>query len=402
MSRAVSGMNATFFYVAARPGGGTSLGFRAAKSRPALAEQLRKEKLLLRKSYVVPGATAPDRGLVLGDQAVLNEQLGQLLSRGVPLIEALEVVAQTVAPGARVRVEKMREMVAAGSSFSEAAHAAGGLDAVTVAIYRAAERTGDLAGACKQLSVTVRRTLAVVGRATTLMIYPAIVLLIAGLVATVMLVFIVPKLGEQLEGAGEKIPWYTSAMVWTGRTLSENMIVVLPVAMAVAFAVFMARKRVLAWVIGSTQKLPLMSDLVMAQEAARFFAVMAAMTRAGVPLADGLATANQAISHKVLRSQMDRLRTKLVEGGVLRVLIDQVEALPLATRKLLIAAERSGDLESAFNSLAGDMTDEVERRSARLLAVLQPALIVVMFVVIGSLLMAILVPLLTMGSNLGK
>ena len=76
--------------------------------------------------------------------------------------------------------------------------------------------------------------------------------------------------------------------------------------------------------------------------------------------------ANQALSHPVMRRQLERLRTRLIEGGLMRTLIDEVSSLPVATRRLLIAAERSGDLENAFHTLAGDMSDEVERSSARL------------------------------------
>ncbi|MBX9736117.1 MAG: type II secretion system F family protein [Phycisphaerales bacterium] len=392
----------TYFYTANRPGGGTSLGFRNAKNRPQLAEQLRRDKLILRTSYPVPLATGKDRGLTLKDQAVLNEQLAQLLSRGVPLIEALEVVSQTVHVGARPRIEKLRDMVASGSSFSDAAGSAAGLDAVTCAIYRAAERTGDLAGAAKQLSITARRTLQVAGRATTLLIYPAIVLSVSVVVALIMLIFIVPKLGEQLASNNAKVPWYTRILVFTGNILSENLAIFMVLVTILGVIAFFARKQIFYAITSFSRRLPLMSSLVMAQESARFFAVMAAMTRSGVPLADGLAVANQAVSHPTLKSQMERLRTKLVEGGVLRTLIEQVDALPLGTRKMLIAAERSGDLESAFNTLAGDMTEEVERRSARLPAILQPMLIIIMFSIIGSLLMAILVPILNMSGNVGN
>jgi type II secretory pathway component PulF len=126
---------------------------------------------------------------------------------------------------------------------------------------------------------------------------------------------------------------------------------------------------------------------------------MAAMTRTGVPLADALGVANEAVGLPSLRKQLETLRTRLIEGGVLRVLIENVSELPLATRRLLIAAERAGDLETAFDGLASDMADEVDRRSARLLAALEPLLIVAMFVVIGSILLAIMIPIITMASR---
>ncbi|MBL8991639.1 MAG: type II secretion system F family protein [Phycisphaerae bacterium] len=397
-----AGSASTYFFIATKSGGGRSYGLRTARSRPALAEQLRRERKLLLRSYRVPGVAAPQRALRLKDHAVLNEQLGQLLARGVPLVEALEVAGQTVTPPARPVVERMRESVASGASFSEACRATGAFDDVTVAVYRAAEKTGDLAGSTRQLAINARRTLQVAGRATTLMIYPAVVLSISLVVAFVMMAAIVPRLGEQLKDADVPLPFYSRMVMGLGAWMSEYLVLLLLAILAAVVALIVFRRAVGSAWAALMRRLPMLSDVLLAQESARFFSVMAAMTRSGVPLADALGTANQAINHPVLRSQMDRLRTRLVEGGLLRTLIEQVEALPLATRKLLVAAERAGDLESAFNSLASDMTDEVEKRSSRLLAVLQPALIVLMFVIIGSLLLAILIPLLTLGGQVGR
>jgi len=407
MSRAA--ISNTFLVVAAKPNGGRSFSLRSARSRPALAESLRRDRLLLLKAYDLPRWMSPaavagsgERMLGLKDHAVLNEQLAQLLSRGVPLVEALEVVASTVPPASRSRIDRIREQVAAGSGFADACKKAGGFDAVTVAVYRAAERTGDLAGAGKQLAETARRTLAVVGRAGTLMLYPAIVMSISIIIASLMLAILVPRIGESLAESGIQLPGYTKLVVAVGGWMRDHALyLLLLLAAAIATAIFFHRQLGVL-ILTAARRTPMLRDVLLAQESARFFSVMAAMSRAGVPLADALTTANQAVNHPRLRAQMERLRTRLIEGGVLRLLIDEVESLPLATRRLLIAAERAGDMESAFSSLATDMTDLVERRSSRLLAVLEPALVIFMFLMIGSLLLAIVVPLLTLSSRVGN
>jgi general secretion pathway protein F len=139
--------------------------------------------------------------------------------------------------------------------------------------------------------------------------------------------------------------------------------------------------------------------VVLAQESARFFTVMAAMTRSGIVLADALGVAVNALGHPVLKKQLSTLRTRLIEGGVLRALINDVDALPIGTRRLLIAAERAGDLESAFETLADDMTEELDRKSSRLLAALEPLIIVAMFAVIGSMVLAIMIPMIRAASQ---
>ena len=389
----------SFVFVAARSGGGRTVGMRAAPSERALAENLRKEKLLLLRSYRLPAWAATGGGMKLKDRAALNEQLGQLLSRGVPLVEALEVVAQTVAAPARRPVERMRELVAAGSSFADACQRVGGFDRVTIAVYRAAERTGDLAGAAKQLAGTMRRQIAVRSKSVTLLIYPTVVASISLIVTMVMLTVVVPMIGKAMAETRAKLPAYTTALVGLGSWMRDHFAWVLGAALLAAILAVVWRRGLAFAAMRLARRAPLIRDVILAQESARFFSVMAAMTRSGVPLADALGVANEAVGLPTLRRQLTTLRTKLIEGGVLRMLIDGVTALPLATRRLLIAAERAGDMETAFDSLASDMADEVDRRATRLLNTMEPLLIVAMFVVIGGILLSVMIPMLTLAGK---
>ncbi|MBY0308359.1 MAG: type II secretion system F family protein [Phycisphaerales bacterium] len=389
-----------YLAIAVKPGGKRTLQVRSATSPTALASALRKEKMTVLRSVALPKALSTgDRKLGLKDHAILNDQLHQLVSRGVPLVEALQVVGNTVTPVARPVVEQMREMVSGGTSLAEAAQRTGQFVAVTIAVYRAAERSGDLAGAARQLAVSARRTLQVTQRAQSLLIYPLVLAFVAVFVAATLLIFVLPNLGDTLKQNGIRIPWYTEQLLTIGNVMRSNLVIVLVLGAGLLTGIIALRESLWAAAITAGQNLPFARDVMLASESARFFSVMSAMSKAGVPLADGLATANLVISHPRLRQQLDRLRERLISGGVLRNLIEDVEALPLATRRLLLAAERSGDMDTAFGSLAGDMTDEVERQTGRLLAVLQPALIIMMTVVIGALLLAILVPVLTAAGN---
>ncbi|HYE63630.1 MAG TPA: type II secretion system F family protein [Phycisphaerales bacterium] len=391
-----------YLYLAAKPDGGRTLGLRKARSQRHLSEDLRRQRLVALKTWTVPAwAGRGEDKVKLKDQAELHLQLAQLLTRAVPLVEALEVTATAVAPKTRPRVEKMREMVAAGSSFSDAAEAVGVFDRVTIAVYRSAERTGDLAGAAKQLAHTTRRQLAITGKVGTLMIYPIIVLSLSVLVSGFMLMVIVPRIGAALASSGTEVPWITQKMVWLGTTLGANFAWVALVLALLTVVVFGLRAHIFRGAMRFARVAPVLKDVVLTQESARFFTVMAAMTRSGVTLADALGVATTAIGHPRLRQQLTLLRTRLIEGGVLRVLIDSVDALPLATRRLLIAAERSGDLESAFDTLAEDMAVELDRKSTRALAALEPVLIIFMFLIIGSMVLVIMIPLIKSAAAAG-
>lgn len=389
----------SFLFVAATAAGGRTYGVREARDSRALADLLRRERLLLLRSWRLPSWATRARGLRLADRASFNDQLSQLLHRGVPLIEALEVTASAVGPRARPVVERMRELVGAGSSFADACTRVGVFDRVTIAVYRAAEKTGDLAGSTRQLATTAKRQLRVVRKVATLLMYPAIVAFFGMAVAILMIVVIVPRIGSSLAQLNVELPWYTRIVVGVGEFVQANLLGVAGMAGAALIGAIIFRRRAFALAGGLARRTPLVRDVILASESARFFGVMAAMTRSGVTLGDSLGVAVEAVGLPVLRRQLGTLRTRLVEGGILRNLIESVTSLPLATRRLLIAGERSGDMETVFDSLAQDMADEVDRRAERLLAALEPLMIVGLFLLIGSMLLSIMVPLITLTQN---
>jgi len=392
----------SFAYLAATPDGRRKVGVLQARDARHLNEQLRRSRLVPLQTWSLPAWLGlGSRKVSLKDQAELHTQLAQLLTRGVPLVEALDVTAATVSVSTRPRVERIREMVAAGSSFSESATGVQVFDPVTIAVYRAAERTGDLGGAAKQLSITSRRQLQLGNKVITLMLYPLIVVTISILVAIVIITFIVPRIVGALEGAQVQLPLVTRAMADTGLFIQAQWPWLLVGVAGLLVGAFVARRRIFAGVSWASRRVPILKTVVLTQESARFFTVMAAMTRSGITLGDALGVASGAISHPQLRAELGMLRTRLIEGGILRQLIDSVSSLPLATRRLLIAAERAGDLESAFATLADDLTDELDRNTARLLAVLEPLMIVAMFLFIGSMLLSIMIPMMQAATNVG-
>lgn len=389
----------TFLYKAMTPTGGSTFGFRGAASELALADELKRQELLLLRAWKMPGGARAPESLPAKDEAALNDQLAILLSRGVPLVEALEVAASVVSERSRGRVDRLREAVAAGASFAEACESVGGFDGVTIAVYRAAERTGDLAGAAERLAKATRRRLAIRGKAITVLIYPAVVVTISVVMFLALLIFLVPKIADQVTALNPTVPWFSEIVFAVGRGLRDNLGWAAAALLIAAMGVVVLWRRVVAMVGGLARRLPGVGSLLLTVEMTRFFSVMGAMTRSGVTLADALVSATGVISEGKLREELEWLGRSLVEGGVLRSLIEKVEALPLATRRLLIAAERSGDLDQAFDAIADDMADEVDKQSGRLLALLEPGVILVMFMLLGPLIIAIAIPLMTFRSG---
>jgi len=389
----------SFFYLANKSSGGKAMGIRSARSHRALAQHLRKEKQILIRTWALPDWISNEPELSLKDHAEFDAQIAQLVSRGVPLTEALEVAATVVSPGNSERIDRLRQTVAQGTSFSEACRQVGSFDAVTIAVYKAAEKTGDLAGACLQLASGARRRLSVSGKAATLMIYPVIVLTIAFVAAGVMLVLVVPTIGNSMKQGGIAIPLFTQIMVSVGNFIRSNILAFGGGFVALILVALLARKSLGKLAVTLTRNAPFVRDVVMQQELTRFFSVMSSMTRSGIPLADAVEVSAAVISHPQLNHDLQKMRQRLIEGGVFRTLISKVETLPLATRRLLVAADQAGDLESAFDALAKDHAEEVDKKTARLMAMLEPLLIVILFLIVGTMILSIMLPMLNMASG---
>lgn len=394
----------SFIFIAAKVDGKKTLGMRSALDEGLLARELSKQKMVLIRSWRVPGwlAGQSDKPLSLKDQAELTVQLSQLLSRGVPLVETLEVTAEAVSSKSKPRVEQVRELVRQGKSFSDAALETKTFDNATAAVFRASEKTGDLAGSADQLAKNAKRRIKIKETAQTLMFYPLIVLTISMMVGVFMLVFVVPQVAEAMKsamGPDRDLPWATSTLASVGIFIRSSPLLIFGGIIVVITGILLARKYIAGAVLKLSHIIPVLKDVTLAQESARFFSVMAALSTGGVPLAEALGVANSTIHHTKLRKQLDDLRQSLIDGGVLRVLIDRIEAFPIGTRRLLIAADRAGNLDAAFESLAEDHTEQVERLSSRLLAVLEPLLIVAIFIIIGGMILAIMAPMLSLSRN---
>ena len=375
------------------------MGIRNARSERALAEILKKDKQTLVRTWKLPDWAGSEVEMSLKDHAAFDAQIAQLVSRGVTLTEALEVAAGVVSKPNRDRIDRLRHLVSQGTSFADACKQVGSFDTVTIATYRAAEKTGDLAGACDSLAKSARRQLEVSGKAATLVIYPAIVPILALAAALVMIVVVVPMIGNSLIRAGLELPAVTRVLLGLGNFLQANIIPsAVGLVLLIIFA-FLFRSALVKLGIQLTRRAPFVRDVVMEQELTRFFAVMSSMSRSGIPLGDALHVSSAAITHPDLNRDLQRMRLRLIEGGVFRNLVMKVNSLPESTRRLLVAADQGGDLEDAFNALAEDHAAEVDKKTARLMAVLEPLLIVLLFLIVGTIILAIMMPMFSMAGG---
>jgi general secretion pathway protein F len=394
--------NKPYFFKAVTPTGGRKLGVRAAADEKILSRELSAESLLLLRAWALPQWVSATSQIPLKDQASMNEQLASLLSRGVPLIEALEVAQSVVGRRSQDRVRKLRDEVSGGASFADACATGGGFDDVAIAVYRASERTGDLEIAADRLARAASRRIKIREKTISLAIYPSVILTVGLFVVMGLLMFVVPRLNEVFETLGANLPFITRAILGTGVWMSTHMFAVVLIISAIVAIGVLGRRVIFSALDALLQLLPPVQRLRMTTESARFFSIMAAMSNAGVPLAEALGVSSKAVHNEQLRAQLEQLQKGLIEGGAWRTLVDDVTLLPLAVRKLLIAAERSGDLEEALEGISADQAARVDRDTDRMLAIMEPAILVGVFMIIAPIVLSIMLPLTQLSQGIGR
>jgi len=296
-----------FIFVAVKPTGGRTLGVRYASDPSELATTLSQTNLLLLRSWRMPSWTARVDRLSLKDQAALNEQLGALVDRGVPLVEALEVAQTVVSKKSAPTIAKLRDSVSSGDSFADACRKSGAFDEVVSTVYRSAERAGQLGDSARRLAHSAKRRLQIGSKVATMMIYPSVVLAVAVVVTLIVLTMVVPRVADTLEQATGGLPWYTQLVLGVSLALRNNtMTIALAVGSALIVAILL-RSVMLRVVAAALRRAPIFSTVMLTSESARFFSVMAAMTRTGVPLAEALSVATGVVTHRRLRHQLEEL-----------------------------------------------------------------------------------------------
>ncbi|MHC4975999.1 MAG: type II secretion system F family protein [Planctomycetota bacterium] len=394
--------NKPYFFNAVTATGGRKLGVRSATDEADLSRELSGESLLLLRAWALPQWATSSTSVPLKDQTALNEQLASLLSRGVPLIEALEVAQSVVSRQTQDRVRRLRDEVSGGASFANACASVGGFDDVAIAVYRASERTGDLEIAAARLASGAQRRMKIREKSISLAIYPSVILTVGIIVVMCLLMFVVPQLAQVFESFDNDLPILTDIILGAGVWMSANKLFVLGIVAGGLILGVVARRITLSLLAMVIRRIGPIRRLILTTESARFFSIMAAMSNAGVPLADALGVSSRAINDEKLREQVERLKQGLVEGGSWKTLVDDVTMLPLAVRKLLIAAERSGDLEEALEGISADLASRVDRDTDRMLAVLEPLILVFVFMLIAPIVVSILLPLSQISQGIGR
>ena len=321
-----------------------------------------------------------------------SRQLSSFLEAGIPVLDALEIVAQqTASPQMRVVVNDVRESIHRGTSF------AAGVDAhpeVFPAFYRAmltsAEYTGNLDSVLSQLSEYLERDIAAKRQVKSALTYPIVVLVVAFAAMIVMSVFVLPKFTGLYASLGAKLPLPTRMLIGFTSFMTSYWLVVLgaiALGLVVAFVVMggkhgKSRRDVLV------MKLPVIGTLFQLISLERFCRVLSSLSSAGVPLPLAIGLSADSTNNTLFQTNMVTVREALVRGGGLYEPMAETGLFPIAARQMIQVGERTGMLGNQLGKAASYYEREVKFNMKRATELFQPAVILLVAAVVGFIAVA--------------
>lgn len=322
-------------------------------------------------------------------------QLSQLVNAGVPLYESLVAIEEQYRnePYHRV-ILSLCEQIKAGSSLSEAMSSfPDSFDKLYRSMIMAGESVGALGSVLEKLSQLLAKQNKLKKQLVTAMIYPAILSSFSLLIIFLLLGFVVPS----IEGIFEDRPLngFTQFVLNVSHFFRDYWWAYLPLFVIIATYLIIKLRSPAGklWMERNFLKVPLIKTLIIQTAMARFCRTMSTLQQGGLPMIDSLRISRDVMHNVVLEEDIKKAESKIIEGSSLSVELNRSHRIPSMVSRMLAVAEDSGSTVPMLNKIAEMYEEELEKTLDRVLALAQPVILIVMGAVIGTVLLAILLPL---------
>jgi type IV pilus assembly protein PilC len=339
------------------------------------------------------------------DLMTFTKQLSVMIDAGVSVVKSLEILeSQSTNPVMRRALFEIRSKVERGIDLSDAM---AGLPSIFDNLYCSLVRSGTTSG---QLDIILRRLSSYIEKNAKLkrqlfgaLFYPAIVVTIAVGLTVFMLVFVVPILASTFVESGKELPELTQIIIDLSNSLRDNYLYLIA---GIGLAV-MAFKAWIKTPLGRYQfdgyllRIPLVGTLVQKISIARFASTTATLVASGVSITDVLVTSKNVLGNKVLEEGLDRVREGVIQGKGLGYPMSQESFFPQMVASMVSIGEASGRLDSMLQKVSEFYEEEVDVAMSALLKAIEPAMFVVIGGIVGTILIAMYLPVFDLASIAG-
>jgi type IV pilus assembly protein PilC len=345
------------------------------------------------------GRASRDRKIRPADFLIFNQQFNTLVRSGLPILRALDLLAERAA-AARLRpvLEDVRQRVRAGALLSEAMAAQGSFPPVYVTVVAAGERSGDLTGVLEQYISYLRVTTGFRSRLVTALIYPAVLVAVAIIVVTYLATYALPQFAGLYQQLNVPLPTSTRILLSIALPL-RNYFVFLVIALVVGSAALFLWTRSDRGAIAIDRlkpRIPVFGDIWIKAQIAQFVRTLSTLLAGGTPLVPALRTSAAAIGSRLIAASVQQASERVKEGQTLHLSLAETKLVPGMALEMIEVGEASGALSAMLTSVAEFYEEEVDTRLQRTLSWIPIAILVVMAVVIGFILISLYLPMFSL------
>lgn len=317
----------------------------------------------------------------------LSRQLAAFLRSGIPILEAIEILRDGAANKTLRRVlGEVGESLRSGTTFLAAI---GAHPDVFPDYYRgmigAAELTGQLDIVLDQLAHYIERDLDARRKIKSALSYPIVILVMSVVTVAVLTIFVLPRFESFFESLNARLPLATRVMLAITGFVGDWWWLMLAVAAVLGLGVFLHRRTSSGrarW-DALLLKAPVIGETVRFAVIERFCRVMASMVRAGVPLPDAMVVAGNTANNAVFQRALGSARDAMIRGEGIARPIATTNLFPVAAVQMFRVGEDTGSLDEQLQSAAGYFEQELDYKVKRLTTLFEPAVIIVMGIVVG-------------------
>jgi type IV pilus assembly protein PilC len=348
-----------------------------------------------------PLAPIPATGLKIprADVIQLSTQLSIMVETGVTIAEALDcIAAQTTKPLVRKVVEDLSKSVQSGTDFSSAlSKHPRSFPRLYIALIRAAEKSGMLSKLLNRATAYMRDEQEIIRKVRGALIYPACMLGFAVTTTVFLLIFVLPRFASIYEGKSAALPLPTRALMGLSNGLVNHWLLwCLAVPALVVGTGFFLRtdpgQRALHYLQLNT---PLLGKMFRKLYLSRGLRMLGTMGAAGVNLVDSVQTTHDLCANSYYRALWDNVSKSIQSGKQLSEPLFESNLVPRAVSQMLSSGEKSGKLSHVMEAVSGYAEQELKEQITELTRYIEPAMIMVMGVIIGGVAMALLLPVFT-------
>src|SRR4249919_676617 len=395
----------TFVWVGTDKRGMKMKGEQQSKTANALRAELRKQGITPTTVKPKPKDLFGGAGkrITAKDIAVFSRQIATMLKSGVPIVTSMEIIAGGQKnPKMRDLVNSIRTDIESGSSFSESLskHPVQ-FDELFRNLVRAGESAGVLDTVLDTVATYKENIEALKGKIKKAMFYPAMVVAVALLVSAILLVWVVPQFKDVFANFGAELPAFTLAVI----NLSEFMVkwwwlIFLVIGGSiVGFIALKKRSEAVAHGLDRlVLKLPVIGKIMNEAALARFSRTLAVTFAAGVPLVEALDTVAGACGNTVYEKAVRRMRDDVSVGYQVNVAMKQTGMFPHMVTQMTAIGEEAGALDTMLYKVAEFYEAEVNNAVDALASLLEPIIVVMLGVIVGSMVIAMYLPIFKLAS----